>query len=78
MDTPLNIVETTLNIVETPLINVETPLFNRRTSASPPPPKLSSYSNRWNFEMLPKGVPIPPSGPSRRNSTYPPPPGLSL
>ncbi|KAL5743117.1 hypothetical protein ACOSP7_029849 [Xanthoceras sorbifolium] len=30
-----------------------------------------------NFEMLPKGMPIPPSGPSRRNSTYPPPPGIS-
>ncbi|XVE55200.1 hypothetical protein DITRI_Ditri03aG0140400 [Diplodiscus trichospermus] len=27
-----------------------------------------------NFGMLPKGVPIPPSGPSRRTSDSPPPP----
>ncbi|OMO69454.1 hypothetical protein COLO4_29051 [Corchorus olitorius] len=38
----------------------------------------SLSSQLLNFEMLPKGVPIPPSGPSTRTSADVPPPPPSL
>ncbi|OMO59210.1 Integrase, catalytic core [Corchorus capsularis] len=51
---------------------------NPTRSDLPPPPPSPNSSQLLNFEMLPKGVPIPPSGPSTRTSAdVPPPPMLA-